>query len=446
MLNIPRQLRSRTAPIRVGVIGAGLFGTNLIGQIERTPGMTPAAVADLDAEKALTALTAADVPLEGIARTADVAEANEVIDTGNRVVLPDGLALTRTDIDVLVEATGIPNAAARHAYAAIMEATHVVMVSVEADTVVGPILARLAAHAGVTYSMAYGDQPALITELYDWAQTVGFDVIAAGKGNAFLDANRYGTPDDVFERLDIEPDLVAELGLNPRMYNSFYDGTKVAVEMCAVANATGLKPDVTGMHLPTAAIPEIPETLRPQADGGILNSTGVVDTISTLHPDGSPVTHSIASGVFLVTATPNRRVQRYLDWNAGTGHYTATDGKYQVFYRPHHLPGLETTVSVASAAIRNEPTGVPQGHVGEVVAAAKRDLEAGDELDGGGGSTIYGLLTTADTATREDYVPFELLEGAEVNQPVSRDEIITYDAVSLPEDSFIYQLRQLQAY
>lgn len=384
MLNIPTQLRHRSAPIRVGVIGAGLFGTNLIGQIERAPGMRTAAVADIDTDKATSALTAAGVPQGDVVSVSAPGEANEVMVGEDRAVLSDGATLTRTDVDVVVEATGIPNAAARHAYMAIMEGTHVVMVSVEADTVAGPVLAQLADRAGVTYSMAYGDQPALITELHDWAQTVGLDVVAAGKGNAFVEEYRYGGPEDVFDRLGIDSALVDELGLNPRMYNSFYDGTKVAVEMCAVANATGLRPDVTGMHLPTAEIPAIPETLRPKSDGGILDSSGVVDTISTLHPDGTPVARDISFGVFIVTTTPSRRVQRYLEWNAGTGFYTASDGKYQVFYRPHHLPGLETTVSVANAALRNEPTGVARAHVGEVVGAAKRDLNPGDTIDGGG--------------------------------------------------------------
>lgn len=445
MLNIPTQLRTRPDPIRVGVIGAGLFGTNLIGQVEHAPGMRAAAVADIDTEKATDALTLAGVPQHNLVTVGSTGEANEVMSGGDRVVLSDGGDLTRTDVDVVVEATGIPNAAARHAFAAITAGTHVVMVSVEADTVVGPILAQLADRAGVTYSMAYGDQPALITELYDWARTVGLEVVAAGKGNAFIEEYRYGGPADVFDRLGINDGLVDELGLNPRMYNSFYDGTKVAVEMCAVANATGLRPDVTGMHLPTAEIPAIPETLRPKTDGGILDTTGVVDTISTLHPDGTPVSQDISFGVFIVTTTPNRRVQRYLEWNAGTGFYTASDGKYQVFYRPYHLPGLETTVSVANAVLRNEPTGVPHAHVGEVVGAAKRDLDPGDTIDGGGGSTVYGLLAAADTAASEEYVPFELLDGAELRRPVKRDEIITQGDVHLEEDSFIYHLRQVQA-
>jgi len=269
-------------------------------------------------------------------------------------------------------------------------------------------------------------------------------VVAAGKGNAYLEANAHGTPDDIWERLGFTEEFVENQELNPRMYNSFFDGTKVAVEMCAVANATGLEPDVPGMHLPPAEIPEIPEILRPERDGGILEKAGVVDTVSSLYRDGSEVEFDLDFGVFVVTTTPNERVQEYFAQYSGSGLYTAGDGEYQVFYRPYHLPGIETPVSVANAAIRNEPTGVADRHVAEVVGAAKRDLEPGDGIDGGGGYTVYGQVESADRAAREDHVPLELLDGAEVVEPVGTDEVVSYGDVRLDTDSFIYHLRRLQ--
>lgn len=444
MLNVPSQLQDRSEPVDVGLIGAGLFGTKLVDQIERVTGMRTAAVADIDIDEAVQAYEEAGVSVGEVTETEDLSDLNAAIDDGRRAVIADGPTLAKSEVDVVVEATGIPDVGARHAYTAIMEETHVVMVNVEADTVVGPTLAELADKAGVTYSMAYGDQPSLIAELYDWAQTIGLDVVAAGKGNPFLDEYRYGTPDGVFDRWDFDEDFVEEHGLNPRMYNSFLDGTKVAVEMCAVANATGLKPDVQGMHLPDASIEEIPEKLRPKEDGGVLNDTGVVDTVSSLRPDGTEIEDDISFGVFMVTTTPNERVQEYLEQNSGSGMYVANDGKYQVFHRPYHLPGTETTVSVANAAVRNEPTGVPRSREAEVVGGAKRDLEPGDVLDGGGGYTVYGLLEDADVAEERDYVPFELLDGAEVVNEIEQDEVVTYDDVQLNEDSFIYRLRRLQ--
>ena len=444
MLNLPRRLTEREEPVRAGVIGAGLFGTNLVHQLERSPGMTTAAIADIDPQKAESALESAGVSPTAVRRVEDVTTADTVIADGERAVLEDGLDLVRADVDVVVEATGLPAVGARHAYAAIEQGRHVVMVTVEADTVVGPILADLAESAGVTYSMAYGDQPALICELVDWANIVGFEVVAAGKGNPSRPEFRHGTPDDIFDRLGFDEAFVEERDLNPRMYNSFYDGTKVAVEMCAVANATGLEPDVPGMHLPVASIPEIPEQLRPEAEGGILTDTGVVETIRTRRPDGSTVEEDISFGVYVVVRTPDEPIKRYLAQNAGPGFNVASDGEYAVFYRPHHLPGLETGVSVANAAVRNEPTGTPRERVAEVVGAAKRDLEPGDVIDGGGGATIYGRLETAEDADAAGYVPLELLDGAEVSAPIAQDEVVTAADVSLDEDSFLYHLRKVQ--
>jgi predicted homoserine dehydrogenase-like protein len=444
MLNLPPQLQDRDEPIDVGVIGAGLFGTKLVDQIERVTGMRTAAIADLDLDKARQAYRESGVLVADVTETDGLAGLNAAIADGQQALIDDGPTLARSDVDVIVESTGIPEVGAHHAYTAIMEETHVVMVNVEADTVVGPTLADLAEKAGVTYSMAYGDQPSLLAELYDWAQTVGLDVVAAGKGNPFVEEYRYGTPDDVFDRWGFDEDFVEEHDLNPWMYNSFLDGTKVAVEMCAVANATGLTPDVQGMHLPDASIEEIPEKLRPKEEGGVLNDTGVVDTVSSLRPDGTEIDDNISFGVFIVTTTPNERVQEYLEQSSGSGMYVASDGKYQVFHRPYHLPGTETSVSVANAAIRNEPTGVPRSREAEVVGGAKRTLEPGDELDGGGGYTVYGLLEDADVAEDRNHVPFELLDGAEVVSEIERDEIVTYDDVRLDEDSFIYRLRRLQ--
>ncbi|MFC4440380.1 MULTISPECIES: NAD(P)H-dependent oxidoreductase [Natrialbaceae] len=444
MISIPTKLANQSDPIAVGVIGAGLFGENLIDQIEQVNGMKTAAIADIDTEKAKDAYDSGGVDDENIVTLNDPVAASKEIRNGNRVIFSDGLDLIDADIDVVVEATGIPNIGARHAYHAIQDKKHVVMVTVEADTVVGPILSKMAENNGVTYTMAYGDQPALIVELVHWAQTIGLNVVAAGKGNAYLEENQYETPDDVFDRMDFEHEFVEEHDLNPQMWNSFIDGSKPAIEMCAVANATGLRPDVPGMHYPTAEIPEIGDKLRPKSDGGILNSTGVVDTVSTLYPDGSSVDNDISNGIFVVTEAPVGRVQEYLEQYDGDGLYTSNNGKYQVFHRPFHLPGLETPVSIANAALRNEATGTSDKHVAEVVGVAKRDLEPGEEIDGGGGYTAFGQVIEASTAAEEDYVPFELLDGAEVTEEIAKDETITYESVDIDQSSFLYNLRQLQ--
>ena len=440
MLNIPAKLEAREEPIRVGIVGAGLFGTKLTDQIECAPGMTVAGIADIETDKGRATFAEAGVE-DSIAEVETVADADAAIDRGERALLDDGRALAEADVDVVVEATGVPEAGARHAYAAITEGKHVVNVTVEADTVVGPTLADLADEHGVTYSLAYGDQPALMVELCDWARTIGMDVVAAGRGSMYTDDYRLGTPDDVFDRWGYEDDFVEEHGLNPRMYNSFLDGTKIAVETCALANAAGLEPDVPGMHLPTLEVDEVPEALRPKEDGGLLGGTGVVETISSLYPDGSTAEYDLSWSVFVVTTAPNRAVQEYLSQNRDHGFHVASDGEYAFFYRPHHLPGIETPVSVANAALRNEPTGAPRGRHAEVVGAAKRALEPGAELDGGGGYTVYGRLESADRAEERGFVPFELLDGATVTSPIERDAVLTYDDVEI-EDSFVRRLRE----
>lgn len=444
MLNIPSKLRRRTDPIKVGVIGAGLFGENLIDQVERTEGLTTAAIADINTERAESALENAGIDNEEIRVISDTHAVENVIEDHHRAVLADGLELATADVDVVVEATGIPNVGAQHAYHAIQEQNHVVMVTVEADTVVGPLLSRMAESNNVTYTMAYGDQPALIVELCDWAKTVGLDIVAAGKGNAYLDKNHYGTPEDIFDRLGFDEEYVENEELNPKMWNSFFDGTKVAIEMCAVANATGLSPDTPGMHVPTANTSEIADKLRPKSEGGILNEKGAVETVSTRYPDGSAVKEDLGNGMFIVTETPNKRIQDYMQEYDGDGFHTASNGQYQVFYRSFHLPGIETIISIANAVLRNEATGAPDQHAGEVVGLTKRNLEPDEEIDGGGGYTVYGSLNSAEAAIQQDAVPLELLDGAKVVREIEQDEIITYDDVELQTDSFIYHLRQLQ--
>ena len=359
MLNIPTKLAKREEPIRVGIVGAGLFGTKLADQIECAPGMTVAAIADIETDRAYRTFAEAGVD-EPVVDVTTAADADVAIAGGERAVLSDGVSLAETDLDVVVEATGVPDAAARHAYAALTEGKHVVNVTVEADTVVGPTLAAIAEENDVTYSLAYGDQPALMIELHDWARTIGMDVVAAGRGSMYVDEYRFGTPDDIFQRFGYDNQFVREHNLNARMYNSFLDGTKIAVETCALANAIGFEPDVPGMHLPTLEAEAVPEHLRPECDGGILQKSGVVETFSSLYSDGSTTEYDLSWSVFVVTTAPNPAVQAYLDQNANHGFHVANDGEYAFFYRPYHLPGIETPVSIANAALRNEPTGAPR--------------------------------------------------------------------------------------
>jgi predicted homoserine dehydrogenase-like protein len=440
VFDLPRRLAARDVPVRVGVIGAGTFGRALTDSAAAVAGLRVAGVADLDRDRAARMLRGAGADPE---RTDDPAAVHEAVAAGRPVVTADATALIRSDIDVVLEATGVPAAGARHASEAILADTHVVMATVEADTVVGPTLARLADRAGVVYTHAYGDQPALTVELVAWARLAGFEVVVAGQGRNLRAEDRYGTPDDALERFGFSPEYVAEHDPNPRLYNSFLDGTKMAVESCAVANATGLPPDTRGMHVPTAEIAEIPDRLCPEADGGLLAESGVVDAVSTVHPDGSTTDTGFPYGVFVVVRAPSERASTHLHEGVGGGEgvVTSADGAYALFYRPYHLPGVETTVSVAQAAVRGEPTGTARGRVAEAVAAAKRDLDPGERIAGGGGDRVYGLVERAGATP--DAVPLELLDGAELCRPVARDQTLTYADVDLDRDSFLYHLRAL---
>lgn len=428
MLNLSKKLASLRAPIQVGVVGAGVFGSQLIYQIENVDGMTTAAVADIEEGKAKRTLRAANVSPDEIDRVGTVSAANAALERTRRAVTTDASVLIACDVDVVVEATGVADIAARHAYLALMESKHVVMVSVEADTAVGPHLSRLAENNDVSYTMAYGDQPAQIVGLCDWAKSIGLDIVAAGRWANEPDP--YGTPDDVFERFGADESFIENYNPSPRIYNTFLDGTKIAVESCAAANALGLPPDTPGMHMPKVPIAEIPQRLRPEADGGLLQRTGIVDAVRS----------DERFSVFAVTATENEFLQEYFGQRDEVP--TANDGKYQVFHRPYHI-APETTVSIASAALENEPTGTPRSHEAEVVGAAKRDLGPGDTIDGGGGDTVYGRVEEAGTASEHDHIPLELLRGAEVVRAVETDEVVTYDDVEVDSSSFIYHLRKL---
>ncbi len=428
-MNLATKLRRLEEPIRVGCIGVGIFGSQVVHAIEAAPGMETSVIADLAVGKAETTFRRAGAG-DRVERAADADAANAALADGARVVAEDGAVAVEADVDVVVEATGDPNAAARFGHAALSGGRHFVNVSVEADTVCGMRLAELAAANDAVYTLAYGDQPAQIVELCEWAGAAGFEVVAAGKSSRPLD--HYGTPDDAIERHGHIASFGEGLDPDPVIYNTFLDGTKAAVETVAGANAVGLTIDDDGVHKPTVPLAELPEVFRPEAEGGVLSRTGVADAVT---PEDARFS------VFVVTRTDSDQLADYF---AGRPHVNSSaDGRYQAFVRPYHFAS-ETTVSIASAALLGEPTGVPVDHGTEVVGAAKRDLEPGDVIDGGGGYTVYGQAENADRAAETGCVPFELLAGAEVTAPIARDERVTEDRVEVDTGGFLYRLREEQ--
>ncbi len=386
-------------PIRVGLIGAGAFGGMYAAQALRTPGVELAIVADLDPEKAAARLRSAGWETLPHITT----DAGEVM-----------------GLEVVIEATGSPAAGIAHARAAIDAGSHVVMVNVEADVLEGVELAARAREAGVVYSLAYGDQPALICELVDWARTAGFEVVAAGKGTKYLPAYHAVTPDGVWEHYGMSEDRVRDAGLNARMFTSFLDGTKSSIEMAAVANATGLGVPAGGLAFPPAGADELATVL---ADAG-----GVVEVVASERRDGSPVDRDLRWGVYVVVEAADEYVAaRFADYGLSTD----PTGRFAALYRPYHLIGLELGISVAAVALEGQPTGAPRESRAKVVAVAKRDLAAGEELDGEGGYTVWGRLAPADDA--DAALQIGHAHGTRLREPVAAGDAVPLSAVDRAE-------------
>ncbi|MBV9553965.1 MAG: Gfo/Idh/MocA family oxidoreductase, partial [Alphaproteobacteria bacterium] len=365
-MNLHRLAQERAAagkPVRVGLIGAGKFGSMFLNQVPTVAGVEVAVIADLDPERARAACRAVGWDAARIAATRFVATGAE--------------ACAADDVDVVVEATGSPPAGIAHARAAIAAGKHVVMVNVEADVLAGPLLAAEARTKGVVYSLAYGDQPALTCELIDWARACGFAVAAAGKGTKYLPAYHAVTPDDVWAHYGLTADEAKRGGMNPQMFNSFLDGTKSAIEMAAIANASGLDVPRNGLGFLPCGVDDLPHVLRAWDAGGCLERDGMVEVVSCLERDGRPVFRDLRWGVYAVLKAPNDYARTCF---REYGLKTDASGWYAAMYKPYHLIGLELGISVLSAALRGEPTGQPQAWRGDVVAVAKRDLHAGETL------------------------------------------------------------------
>ncbi len=431
--------------IKVGAIGAGLFGGQTIGQITKIPGINVSIISDISKEKAIRGYERAGYKKEEIAQVNDADTANHYMEKKIPVITDNNQVLIESDVDVILEATGNIEAASKNVYNAIQNRKNIVMATVETDVTVGPILGKKAEEFDVVYSMAYGDQPALIVELYDWAVSSGFEVVAAGEGTAARLEWRHAKPDDALQRFGFSPKEIERLRLNPKIYNTFLDTTKCAVEMVAVCNATGLKPDVRGMHFPLGGIRDVPKLLSLEQEGGILENEGIVDVMTRICPDGRKIRNDIRWGVFVVLTTEDEDARKLLKSGWG-GSPIGGKGKNSLVFRPHHWGGLEASISLIHATLYKEPTGapLPQAPVAEVVAAAKKILKPGDILDGGGGYTVYGLAEKAEIARKENLLPIGLAEDIEVIRKIPEDGVITYDDVELNENSFLLKLRRIQ--
>ena len=417
-----RALEEKGTPIRTSIVGAGQMGRGLVSQMIGMKGMLPSIVVNRTIGKAIYAYKNAGVPDEMIKIVDTIKEANYYIEKGMFIASSNIDVATKSNfIQAVVDATGSPEAGAKIAVDSINNEKHICMLNVETDICIGHLLYKMATNAGVIYTGSSGDEPGAVMELFDFADAVGFEIKAMGKGkNNSVD--KACTPDTVYKE-------AMDRGINPRMLCSFKDGTKTMVEMTAMANATGFVPDVMGGHGPKSTLDNLTKVLSLKSEGGILNQYGIIDYI-----DG------IAPGVFVIIASDKPDVNHEITY------LKLGDGPHFVLYRPFHLCSLETPITIARAVIDKEHTLIPRcGRVAETITVAKRDLKAGEYLDNIGGHTTYGTFAKAEDADRLDAVPMGLInEKTKMIKDVKAGEIISNDCLKLDEDSAVLQIRRIQ--
>jgi len=422
-LNLYKKLLERSDnPIRIGLIGAGKFATMYLAQVPRTPGIKLVRIADLSPANAHTNLKRVGIDPAQIA----------ISENWEKLVADP-------QIDIVIEATGNPVAAVEHILGAFRHGKHVVNVTVEADAFCGPLLAEKAKQAGVIYSLAYGDQPALICDLVDWARAAGFPVVAAGRGHKWLPHFAQSTPETVWGYYGLTPEQAKVGGLNPKMFNSFLDGSKPAIETTAVCNATGLTPAPQGLLYPPGSVDEIPSLMRPREEGGVLDHKGQVEVISSLDQSGNAIPYDIRFGVFVVFEGETDYIQRCF---SEYGVKTDPSGRYACMYKRWHLIGLEVGISVASVGLRKEATGCATGWRADAVAVAKKNLSPGEILDGEGGYTVVGRLMPAADSLQQNCLPLGLAHGWKMLTPVAAGQALKWSDVAFDANATAVKLRR----
>jgi predicted homoserine dehydrogenase-like protein len=442
-MNLASMLRERAAagrPVRIGQVGAGKFGTMFLSQVRLTTGMHLVGLADLMPARARERMVGVGWPKEQTEATS----MGDALASGATFVGEDAMAvISHPEIEVVIEATGDPATGIRLCQAAIKHGKHVVMVNVEADALAGPLLARQAREAGVVYSLAWGDQPALICEHVDWARTCGFKVVAAGKGTRYHPTYHRSNPDTVWDILDQYLKIKDRSHINPKMFNSFIDGTKSGIEMTAVCNATGLVPQSGGLGFPPASRFELADVCRPRNAGGTLEKAGVTEVVSSVDREGRDVAHHLAMGTYVVIESDSSYAsQCFLEYNC----LPDKSGKYAALYRPTHMIGLELGVSVASAALRKEPTGAPVCFNSDVAATAKRALEKGEMLDGEGGFCVWGKQVPASVSLAEGYLPLGLAHNVKLERDIPEGQALKWSDVAFDAaDTAVKVRREMEA-
>jgi predicted homoserine dehydrogenase-like protein len=438
-VNLYSKLALRSAnnnPLRIAIIGAGKFASMYLAQVHKTPGVHVAAIADLDPANVFNNLQRVGWPQARY----EAASIDDAIRSEGTWVTEDwGKVVADPRIDIVIEATGNPPAAVEHILQAFRHRKHVVNVTVEADALCGPYLAQCAQQNDVIYSLAYGDQPALICDLVDWARAAGFKVVSAGRGHKWMPHFAQSTPETVWGYYGLSTEQAERGGLNPKMFNSFLDGSKPAIESVAVCNATGLLAPPNGLEYPSGSIDDIPNLMRPKAVGGCLYHDGQVEVVSSLDSSGSPIPYDIRYGVWVVFEGDTTYIQNCFE---EYGVKTDDTGRYASLYKRWHMIGLEVGISVASVGVRGESTGAPTGFRADVMAVAKRDLKPGEVLDGEGGYTVVGQLAPAEKSIKLGALPLGLAHGLKLKNVKNAGQPITWDDVHFDKNAIAIKVRR----
>ncbi|MEO9825203.1 MAG: homoserine dehydrogenase [Paracoccaceae bacterium] len=426
LTGLARELRHRSdsgKPIRIGLIGAGEMGTDIVTRAAMMDGVDVAAITDLNPAAGHRSVDIAHQESGHAGDAASGDEVNAVIESGKTAITDNADAILESGlIDVVIDATGVPAVGAEIGLSAMERGKHLVMMNVEADVTIGAYLKAEADRLGVVYSLGAGDEPSSCMELIEFASAMGHKIVCAGKGKN-NPLNIDATPDDYAEE-------AAARNMNARMLAEFVDGSKTMVEMVAIGNATGLFPDKPGMHGPAAGPKELATTLIPESDGGVLKAAGRVDY---------SVGKGLAPGVFVVIEAEHPRVaERLRDLKMG-------DGPYFTFIRPYHLTSLEVPLTCARAVLHNKADMVPIDRpTGDVCAVAKKDLAPGEVLDQIGEYCYRAWAMEAGEARAAKAIPCGLLTGCIVTAPIKKGALITTQNTRIPSDSKIAELRARQ--
>ncbi len=421
------KLETRTDPIKIAFIGCGKFVSMFLAQYNHLNKIQIDSIVDININQAKKNCSNSGINAESIEKINFSNSLDKILDR---------------NIEIFIEATGNPIIGTVHAVKIIKNKKHLILVNVEADITCGKYLSDLAKENNVICSMAYGDQPSLILEQIEWARLNGFEVICAGKGTKYHPSFEYSTPDTVWGHYGLTKERAEnESGMNPKMFNSFLCGDKSAIEMCAVSNAANLKCPSNGLTFPPVGVYDIAKKMIPKKDGGLIESEGQVEVISSIDLEKKDIVNDLRWGVYIVLKAKNEYVKNcFKDY----GMVTDSSGNYSAIWRPYHYIGLELAQSIYSISLDNRATGFTKNYNAEVASIAKKNLKKGEKLDGEGGFCARGRLITSEKSKKEKILPLGLTDNAILKKDISKDEIIKIEDVELNLPKEVVEARDYQ--